>query len=228
VSAKTQQRIVHRYQFPELVGEEKLEEIGLDGGKVRLRTEVKGESCIWKDYKAICVNQQLRLAWFVENDQLVNWVNQQEFADLLTCLGDGHPGIWNLFKQINPTGNKQEILDWYHLIENLHKVGGSGKRLEKAESLLWQGKVDETVALISSLSHKEARNVCQYLETHRHRIVNYQYYQEEEISSIASGAVESTVKQIDRRLKISGAQWKAENVPQVLKHRCAYLNDCLL
>jgi hypothetical protein len=57
---------------------------------------------------------------------------------------------------------------------------------------------------------------------------HYQYYQEEEISSIASGAVESTVKQIDRRLKISGAQWKAENVPQVLKHRCAYLNDCLL
>lgn len=143
-------------------------------------------------------------------------------------MGDGHKGSWNLFKQINPTGNQQEILDRYHLVENLHKVGGSVKRLEKAKSLLWQGKVDETIALISSLSHKEARNFCQYLETHRHRIVNYQYYQEEEISSIASGAVESTVKQIDRRLKIYGAQWKAENVPQVLKHRCAYLNNCLL
>jgi hypothetical protein len=32
------------------------------------------------------------------------------------------------------------------------------------------------------------------------------------------------VKQIDRRLKISGAQWQKSNVPQVLKHRCAYLN----
>ena len=59
------------------------------------------------------------------------------------------------------------------------------------------------------------------------RIINYNYYQEEEICSIGSGAVESTVKQIDRRLKISGAQWKEENVPQVLKHRCAYLNDKL-
>jgi hypothetical protein len=29
---------------------------------------------------------------------------------------------------------------------------------------------------------------------------------------------------LDRRTKISGAQWKAENVPQVLAHRCAYLN----
>ncbi|BAG00543.1 hypothetical protein MAE_07210 [Microcystis aeruginosa NIES-843] len=49
----------------------------------------------------------------------------------------------------------------------------------------------------------------------------------EEICSIASGAVESTVKQIDRRLKISGAQWNEENIPQVLKHRCAYLNNSL-
>jgi hypothetical protein len=64
----------------------------------------------------------------------------------------------------------------------------------------------------------------QNLETHRHRIIKYDYYQSEKIRSIASGAVESTVKQIDRRLKISGAQWKEENVSQVLKHRCAYLN----
>jgi hypothetical protein len=29
---------------------------------------------------------------------------------------------------------------------------------------------------------------------------------------------------LDRRLKISGAQWLEQNVSQVLKHRCAYLN----
>ena len=59
------------------------------------------------------------------------------------------------------------------------------------------------------------------------RIVNYDYYQQEKICSVGSGAVESTIKQMDRRLKISGAQWKRENVAQVLKHRCAYLNDTL-
>jgi hypothetical protein len=58
------------------------------------------------------------------------------------------------------------------------------------------------------------------LETHRHRIVNYDYYQSEGICSIGSGAIESTIKQIDRRLKISGAQWLEQNVSQVLKHRC--------
>ncbi|MBW4554212.1 MAG: ISKra4 family transposase, partial [Aphanocapsa sp. GSE-SYN-MK-11-07L] len=41
---------------------------------------------------------------------------------------------------------------------------------------------------------------------------------------IGSGTIESTVKQIGRRIKISGAQWKKSNVPQVLMHRSAYLN----
>ncbi|MFN9994575.1 MAG: hypothetical protein ACK54G_01965 [Pseudanabaena sp.] len=42
--------------------------------------------------------------------------------------------------------------------------------------------------------------------------------------TIGSGSVESTIKQIGRRVKISGAQWHRNNVAQVLKHRCAYLN----
>jgi len=78
------------------------------------------------------------------------------------------------------------------------------------------------------LNKKAARNFCTYLQNHRHRIVDYEYFQAQNICAIASGAVESTVKQIDRRLKISGAQWKIENVPQVLRHRCAYLNNSLL
>lgn len=61
----------------------------------------------------------------------------------------------------------------------------------------------------------------------RHRIINYEYYQSEQICSIGSGSVESAVKRVDRRTKISGAQWKRENVPQVLAHCCAYLNGFL-
>jgi phage-related tail protein len=41
---------------------------------------------------------------------------------------------------------------------------------------------------------------------------------------VGSGAVESTIKQINRRIQLSGAQWNRDNVPQVLAHRCAYLN----
>jgi hypothetical protein len=175
--------------------------------------------------RAICFDQSGRKAWFGENESLINWVNQQPLSNPLTCLGDGHPGIWKIIGQF--LANTREILDWFHLRENLYKVGGSVKRLKKAESFLWHGKIDETIQLISPLTKKQAENFCQYLNSHRHRIINYSHYQEKEICSIASGAVESTVKQIDRRLKISGAQWNSHNVPQVLKHRCAYLNNAL-
>ena len=227
VSATTQQRLVHRHQFKETSCREQVSEISVDGGKVRLRTESKGESCIWRDYKAVCINEQARVAWFQENKKLVEWVNLQALEELLTCVGDGHAGIWNLIGEFNPLGKTREILDWFHLVENLYKVGGSNQRIEQGEKLLWQGKVDETLTLFSCLKKKEAHNFCVYLENHRHRIINYDYYQSEGICAIASGAVESTVKQIDRRLKISGTQWKIENVALVLKHRCAYLNNIL-
>jgi hypothetical protein len=41
---------------------------------------------------------------------------------------------------------------------------------------------------------------------------------------VGSGSVESKVKQIGSRVKLVGAQWKAENVPKILHLRCAYLN----
>jgi len=89
-------------------------------------------------------------------------------------------------------------------MENLHKVGGSLKRLRQAETLLWQ--VDAAKALFADCTTKQAQNFINYLDKHCDRIVNY-HYQAEQICSIGSGAVESAVKQIDRRTKISGAQW---------------------
>lgn len=141
----------------------------------------------------------------------------------LTCLGDGHDGIWNLYAQIGTPTQRREILDWYHLVENLGKVGGSQRRLDAVEKWLWQGNVDKAIEQFQGWHHKRVNTFIAYLNKHRHRIVNYAYYQAEGIS-IGSGAVESTVKQIGQRVKLSGAQWQKDNVPQVLKHRCAYLN----
>jgi hypothetical protein len=71
--------------------------------------------------------------------------------------------------------------------------------------------------------HKRVETFIAYLNHHRGRIVNYDYYQTEGIA-IGSGSIESTVKQIGGRIKLCGAQWNAANVPQVLLQRCAYLN----
>jgi hypothetical protein len=97
-------------------------------------------------------------------------------------------------------------------------------RTTQAESLLWKGNVDATIVLFKDCNRKQAKNFCEYLRKHQHRIVNYEYFQAEGLCSIGSGGVESAIKQIERRIQLSGAQWNAENVPQVLAHRCAYLN----
>ena len=158
---------------------------------------------------------------------IIDWANQQPLANPVTCLGDGHDGVWNIFKEISCEQDRREILDWYHLKENLYKVGGSIKRLKSAENMLWQGKVDEVINSFKDFKGQAFKRFCNYLESHRCRIINYQYYKEESISSIGSGTVESTIKRIGLRVKISGAQWNIENVSSILALRCAYLNGQL-
>ena len=222
VSHGTQQRMVHRQRFETAPLNSETDTISIDGGKVRLRTS-QGQPCQWRDYKAVNLHQQSVQAYFQDNEMLVSWVNQQPLANPLVCLGDGQCGIWNIVAQIGEETQRLEILDWYHLVENLGKVGGSLKRLNRVESLLWIGDIDGAIAQFSDLKNNCADSFINYLYRHRSRIVNYAYFQAEGIS-IGSGAIESTVKQIGRRIKISGAQWNRDNVPQVLQHRCAYLN----
>jgi hypothetical protein len=226
VGHSTQQRLVNRQDLPVPEAKQQVNEVSVDGGKVRLRGEPKAGS-YWRDYKAVRLQRIYYGAFFDLNQSLIDYVNSQPLTNPLVCLGDGHPGVWNLIKEFASSESRWEILDWYHLKENLYKVGGSLKRLKQAETLLWQGQVAETKALFSDCRRKPAQNFCTYLNQHRQRIVNYSYYQVEQLCSIGSGAVESAVKQIGSRLKIPGAQWKTANVNQVLSVRCAYLNGLL-
>ena len=194
---------------------------------MRLRTEQKGRGCEWRDYKAARLSGIYYGATFSGSEALTAWINSQLLTNPLICLGDGHDGIWNLFAQIATQQQRQEILDWFHLKENLFKVGGSLKRLRQGETWLWQGKVEPAIALFEKECPKRARKFLEYLNKHRHRLVNYELLQTEEQISIGSGAVESAIKQIDRRLKISGAQWNFSSVNRMLRLRCAYLNGQL-
>lgn len=229
VSHATQQRLVHRQHFclPVAAEPEVVKELSVDGGKVRLRTAVQGQPCEWRDYKAVRLHTIATAAMYRNNDSLVGWVNRQPLAVPVTCLGDGHDGIWNIVAGIGTPAGRREILDWYHLKENLYKVGGSLSRLQRVEAYLWRGEVEKAMAQFDGWSAEQVKRFCQYLGKHKARIVNYGYLQAEQVCSVGSGAVESAVKQIDRRLQISGAQWKVENVAQVLAHRTAYLNGLL-
>jgi hypothetical protein len=222
VSHSTQQRLVHRQELALMAASTPVEELSVDGGKVRVRTPL-GQPCDWRDYKAIQLHEQCIGASFRENQLLIDWANEQPLAATLTCLGDGHDGIWNIITEIGHEEQRREILGWYHLMENLAKVESSRERLDSVKDLLWEGKVKTAITQFEDCSDAHAQTFVAYLRKHQHRIVNYEYYQLEGIS-IGSGAIESGIKQIAARVKLTGAQWEAKNIPQVLRHRCAYLN----
>jgi len=226
VGHSTQQRLVGRQNFELPSAKQGVSELSIDGGKVRLR-DLQGGDSSWRDYKAVRLQGIYYGAFYQDNDSLIDYVRTQHLLSPLVCLGDGHPGVWNLFQEIALDTMRCEILDWYHLKENLYKVGGSLKRLTKAESFLWKGDIEAVRALFADCRCKQARKFETYLTTHQNRIVNYAYYQAEQLCSIGSGAVESAVKQIGRRLQISGARWNIASVNAILNLRCAYLNGKL-
>ena len=225
VPHSTQHRLVNTYQLPEPKITKKAEALSVDGGSVRLRTPL-GEPSEWKNYKALKVHERVGVAFFQDNEGLIKWINQQSLSRNITCLGDGHDGIWNIIQEITHEQQRREVLDWYHLKENLYRVGGSIRRLKKVENYLWQGFVNEAIEEFEGLKNKQAQNFQNYLRKHQGRIPDYQLYQELKIC-IGSGSVESWIKQLGARVKIIGAQWNRNNVPQILKLRCAYLNNNL-
>jgi hypothetical protein len=133
----------------------------------------------------------------------------------------------NLFSEIADSNIRQEILDWYHLKENLYKIQAPKKFLVDIEAELWHGQVELAITKLNKTKYVGVTQFTNYLRKHASRLVNYMYFQAEQLSSVGSGAVESAVKQIDKRLQIVGAQWKYENLPQMLSLRCAYLNGFL-
>lgn len=104
-------RYVQRQDFAPTDAKQGVSEVGIDGGKVRLRGD-EGQPSYWRDYKAVRLSGLYYGGFFQDNLALTDWVNAQALSHPLVCLGDGHDGIWNLFKQIGIPEQRQEILDW--------------------------------------------------------------------------------------------------------------------
>ena len=225
VGGSSLHRLVQKVELPAGQGERKVSALSVDGGKIRLRSEETGKG-EWRDYKAVSLHESICEAFFQEPVALEKWSEKQPLSPILTCLGDGHDGVWNVIKTLGGSNVviQRQVLDWYHLKENLYKVGGSLKRLQQVETMLWLGWVDAAIAEFDCLKSKKAKNFQLYLDKHRQRIPNYSNYQNLDIP-IGSGSVESKIKQIGARVKISGAIWKRENVSRILRLRCAYLNN---
>ncbi|MEO1134922.1 MAG: ISKra4 family transposase, partial [Cyanobacteria bacterium J06639_1] len=156
VSRGTHQRLVHRHEFESSPNSASttVTELSLDGGKVRLRTP-EGEPCEWRDYKAVNLHQHQIAAYFRDPEALIAWVHDHPLASSsLVCVGDGHDGIWNLVARIGKREQRLEVLDWFHLMENLAKVRGSARRLRAVEARLWHGDVDGAMVLFEDWHHR--------------------------------------------------------------------------
>ena len=134
----------------------------------------------WRDYKLVSLHGNVCEAFFQDPEGLKNWSNVQPLSPIVTFLGDGHPGIWNAVESFATQSwlIRREVLDWYHLKENRFKVGGSLKRLEAVEHLLWRGFVNKAIDAFDGVKSKRAKNFQAYLTKHYQRIPDYQYYQQ--------------------------------------------------
>lgn len=223
VSAKTQERMVKRVDLPKASPPETVSELTLDGGLVRVRTS-QGESSQWRQYHGLRVNGNgIGMAWYKDPVALCTWVKTLPLASTVYLLDDRRRGIWSLFAQMAFSGLTDEILDGYHLKENLYKVEAPQEVIAIFSAHLWEGQWQAALTQLTELNNDSAKRFSAYLSAHVGRIPNYRFYPMEGLP-IGSGPVESWVKQIDARLQITGAQWNEETLPQMLKRRCAYLN----
>ena len=131
--------------------------------------------------------------------------------------------MWNVVSQIATTQKRREILDWYHLMENLYKVGLEKEKLKLIKKNLWRGLVDKAIDQLCDEKSEQSGKFKNYFKKHYSRIPDYESCQKLGIT-IGSGEVESLIKQIATRMKIVGSQWEQKNVSQMLKLRCSYLN----
>ncbi len=68
-----------------------------------------------------------------------------------------------------------EILDWYHLMENLHKTEASKNQIEQLKADLWMGQMTTAINYLNQEQPIRGHQFSNYLKKHASRIVNYHY-----------------------------------------------------
>jgi hypothetical protein len=156
------------------------------------------------------------------------WAAQLGMTDSarISVLGDGADWIWNETRSQFPTA--EGVLDVFHAAEHLSDTGQRlfGEGSEKADAWLsesraallsrgWLGLCDQVGQVLSADRTPETQaaldDLTQYFFKQRDHL-NYARRLAEG-RSIGSGMIESTCKQLGKRLKQSGARWNVANVP---------------
>jgi hypothetical protein len=163
------------------------------------------------------------------------------------CLGDGSQAIWALFAFHLAAAGFVAILDFVHLLVHLYAAAqaAAGKAAGAAWGLYtrwlcwaWSGKVALLLGALRAASRQagaappgagedDPRRVLSetvtYVENNRGRM-KYPEYRRLGLP-ISSAPVESTIKQLNRRVKGSEKFWLKGGAEAVLQVRAAYLSE---
>lgn len=252
VTYQREQVSVERIQLPdEKHDHDQRKGVSMDGGMVNIRDEG------WREVKVGTVfDVDLRLErnpQTGELDEMAHGVNvhytavlgtKDDFKPALWALAvqqdvptarkrcvvaDGARWIWDVAEDICPDG--QQVVDWYHAVEHLHKCAlalypdESDKQnrqrwFKKYKHQLYLGNID---TLISVLYKRDVPQLAIYFERHKRRMTYLEF--REDGLPIGSGTFESGVKQFKQRLCGTGMRWEADNASVMLVIRSAVLGN---
>lgn len=153
----------------------------------------------------------------------------------VAVIGDGAHWIWNMCEELFP--DAVQILDFYHLSENVHKFGRYLYPENDIEMKRWsknilnkidKGQIDEVIEGLPDFKGKklpaQTPNLKGYMDYNRKRI-KYKDYKEKGYY-IGSGAIESGNKLvIQQRMKQSGMRWSVSGGQQIAALRAKYSSN---
>jgi hypothetical protein len=170
-----------------------------------------------------------------------------DLAPRKACLGDGSAAIWALFDFHLVAMGFIGILDVVHLLVHLYAAASAaqGKGSDAAWALYvrwiglaWAGQVVPLLAALRAVQRRlgdapagakddDPRRVVAetigYVQNNRARM-DYPRYRRLGLP-ISSAPVESTIKQLNRRIKGSEKFWLTGGAEAILQVRAAYLSD---
>lgn len=152
----------------------------------------------------------------------------------IVFVADGAKWLWNMCDELFP--DAVQILDYYHLSENVYKYANHLFPNDKTKMKNWaktclkeieEGNVDAIIEQLPDDNynyHLDIPNLKGYLINNKNRI-NYNEYKEQGYN-IGSGSIESANKKvIQQRLKQPGMHWSNKGCQSIASLRTKYCSN---
>ncbi len=160
------------------------------------------------------------------------------------CIGDGALAIRSLKERCFP--DAVFILDWAHAVEHLHQIAQAGfgpgpkadRWFECQKERLWHGRLPKILAQLRRLCRRAGAPPKNAAETDPRRILanNLHYFQTNRAAMnypafrhngwpLGSGIIESTVKQLGKRVKGTEKHWTLSGVEKTLQVIAYLISD---